>query len=133
MFRPLSRASTRVICAGAVGAEVEVDADILVANLRHRLARAIDHHKRNQELVGDAVVVALLDARHGVGIRAALGLAVDHRVEGLALALPALVAVHGVVAAVDAGHLAHAVLAHLLLELRNVARAGGRAACRGRP
>ena len=91
----------------------------------HGLACRVGHDKGNQELVGDAAVVALLDARHGVGIGAALGLAVDHGVEGLALALPALVAVHGVVAAVDAGHLAHAVLAHLLLELRNVARAGG--------
>ena len=89
-----------------------------------RLARGIDNDEGNQELVGDAVVVALLDARHGVGVRAALGLAVDHGVEGLALALPALVAVHGVVAAVDGGHLAHAVLAHLLFELRDIAGAG---------
>ncbi len=109
----------------AVGAEVEVDADILVANLADRLACGIDHHERNEELVGDAVVVVLLDARDRIGIRAAFGLAGDHGVECLALALPALVAIHGVVAAVDAGNLAHAVLAHLLLELGDVASAGG--------
>ena len=50
-------------------------------------------------------------------MRAALGLARDHRVEGLALALPALVAVHGVIAAVDRSDLGHAVFAHFLLEL----------------
>ena len=110
--------------AGAIRSEVEVDANIFVANLRHRLARAINHHERNDELIGNAVVVALVHARHGVWICAALGLAGDHRVKGLALAFPALVAVHGKVAAVHAGHLSHAILAHLLLKLRNIFRAG---------
>ena len=41
----------------------------------------------------------------------------DHGAIGLLDALPAIVAVHRVVAAADAGDLAHAVLAHLLLEL----------------
>ncbi len=108
----------------AVGAEVEVDADILVANLPDRLACGVDHDKGNEELIGHAVVVALLDARHRIGIRAALGLAVHHGVKCLALAFPALVAIHRVVAAVDGGHFAHAVLAHLLLELGDIPRAG---------
>ena len=109
--------------AGTVRSEVEVDANVFVANLRHRLARAINHHKGDNEFVGHAVVVTLIHARHGVWICAALGLAGDHRVKSLALAFPALVAVHGKVAAVHAGHFSHAILAHLLLKLRNIFRA----------
>src|ERR1035438_9188350 len=81
--------------AGAVGTEVEVDANIFVANLRDRLARGIHNHERNNELVGDAVVVALGHARNRIRVRAALRLARDHGVECLALALPPFVAVHG--------------------------------------
>ncbi len=111
--------------AGAVGAEVEVDADVFIADLADGLACGVDDDEGNEELVGDAVVVVLLDAGDGVGVGAAFGFAVDHGVEGLELALPALVAVHGVVAAVDGGDFADAVLAHLLFELGDVARAGG--------
>ena len=57
---------------------------------------------------------------------AGLAVAEDHRVERLLLALPLLVAVHGVVAPADGRNLAHVVLAHLLLQLLDVARAIGR-------
>src|SRR5205814_6501071 len=110
--------------AGAVGAVVEVDAHIFVANLADGLAGVIDDHERNKELVGDAVVVVFLDARHSIGIGAALGLAGHHGVECLAFALPALVSIHGVVTAVDTRDLAHAEFAHFLFELGNVVGAG---------
>ena len=77
------------------------------------------------ELVGDAVVVELFDACDGVGVGAAFGVAGDHGVEGLALLLPAAVAVHGVVAAADGGDVAGADFAECLLELLEVAEAAG--------
>ena len=73
----------------AIGAEVEVDADIAVANVADGLAALVGHHERNDELVGDAAVVGVLHALHRIGVAAALGVAVDHRVEGFLLALPA--------------------------------------------
>ena len=84
----------------------------------------VRHDKRHDELVGRAVVVRLLDARDCVFIGAALGLALDHRVESLFLPFPAAVAIHGVVAAGNAGQLA-AVLAHLLLQRGDIAGAAG--------
>src|SRR6266700_4990624 len=101
---------------GAVGAEVEVEAYVFIADRSDRLAGSVDHNEGNEELVGDAVVVVFLNARDWIEVGATLGLAGDHGVEGLALALPALVAVHGVVAAIDGGDFAHSVLAHLLLK-----------------
>jgi hypothetical protein len=53
--------------AGAVGAEVEVDADVFIANLADGLACGVDDDEGDEELVGDAVVVVLLDAGDGVG------------------------------------------------------------------
>ena len=46
---------------GAIGAEVEVDADIFIANLADGLAGDVDDDEGNEELVGDVVVVVLLD------------------------------------------------------------------------
>ncbi len=119
--------------AGAVGAEVEVDADIFVANLSDGLAGAVDDDERNEELVGDAVVVVLLDARDGIGIGAAFGFAVDHRVEGFALALPALVAIHRVVAAVDAWRLCPRRTRASSARAWRCSRRRSRVRCRGRP
>jgi hypothetical protein len=45
---------------------------------------------------------------------------VHHRAVSFFDALPAIIAVHGVIAAADAGNLADAVFAHLLLELSHV-------------
>ena len=112
--------------AGAVGAEVEIDADVAVANSADGLAAAVGDDEWNDELVGDAAVVGLLHALHRIGVAAAFGVAEDHRVESLLFAVPLLVAVHGVVAAADGGDFADAVLAHLLLELLDVAGAIGR-------
>ena len=53
---------------GAVGAEVEVDADVFVANLSDGLAGGVDDYEGNEEFVGDAVVVVLLDAGDGIGV-----------------------------------------------------------------
>ena len=109
----------------AVGAVVEVDDDVFVADDTDGLAFRVDAGEWRDELVGDFVVVEFADAGDGVVVAAAGGLACDHGVEGLALLLPAEVAVHGEVAAVDAGECADADLAELLLELLNEAEAAG--------
>ena len=56
---------------------------------------------------------------------AAFGVGEDHGVVGLGDALPAAVAVHGVVAAADGGDLAAVVFAHLLLQLFEISGAVG--------
>ena len=106
---------------GAVGAVVEHDADIVVANDSVGMAMLICNHERHNKLVRDAVVVGLLHARDGIGVSSALGPAFDHGFEGKLFALPAAVAIHGVVAAGDGGDLADLVFAHLLFELREIA------------
>ena len=110
---------------GAVGAEVEIDADIAIANVAQRLAAIVGQDEGNDELVGHSPVVGVLHALPGVDAAPALGVAEHHRVECLFLAVPFLIAVHGIVAAADRGNLADAVLAHLLLQLFKVAGAVG--------
>ena len=61
----------------------------------------------------------------GDGIRVLDALAVDHRVVGALKTVPALVAVHGVVAAHDGRDLADAELGALFLRLGDEVRAGG--------
>ncbi len=108
-----------------VSAEIEVDTDVAVANIGHRLVAFVDDNKWQDEFVGDAAVVRFLHALHRIQGVGGLALAVNHGVECLLFALPAAVAVHGVVAAADCGDLADAVFAHLLLQLLDVAGAVG--------
>ena len=124
-FRPLLRAKRARDLANAVGAEVEADARIFVANGGQRLPVAVGADKRNHEFVGDSLVVRIFHSLHGIGTLAAFRVGKHHRVVGLGDALPAPVAIHGVVAAVDGGDLAAVVLAHLLLQLFEVSCAVG--------
>ena len=111
--------------AHTIGAKVETDARIVVADLSQRLAARIRANERQNELVGHAFVVGIFHAQHSVRVRSALGFALDHRAVGLGDSLPAAVAVHGVITAVDGRDLARVVLAHLLLQLFEIASAIG--------
>ena len=86
---------------------------------------AVGANEWNHEFVGHALVVRLFHPLHRVGVLAAFRIGEHHRVVGLGDALPAPVAVHGVVAAIDRGDLAAVVLAHLLLQLFEISRAVG--------
>ena len=86
----------------AVGAKVEADAGVVIANSRQRLAAIVGTDKGHDEFVGHVLVVRSLNAMHGIHILAAFAVPKDHGVVSLGDALPAPVAVHGIVAAVDA-------------------------------
>ena len=83
---------------GAVVAEVDEDDHIalLYAAVHRSVVDRLD------ELVGDTLVIALLHGLHHIG--GLLAGAVDNEVVALLHTLPALVAVHGVEAAHDAGN-----------------------------
>ncbi len=106
--------------AGAVGAEIEEDHGVVVAD---HAARDGWFSRRgfggdyggDDEFVGDAFFVAGADGGDGIG-EFRVGFAVDHGAIGFFDAVPAIVAVHGVVAADDGGDLADAVFAHFLFE-----------------
>ncbi len=121
----VSRQSARDL-ADAIGAEVEADAGVIIANRCQRLAIPIRAHERNDKLVGDIFVVGILHSLHRVCALAALRIGENHGVIGLRNALPAPVTIHGVVAAVNGCDLPAAVLAHLLLQLLQITRAVGR-------
>ena len=101
-----------------VGAVVEEDDAVVVADG----ALAVADH-RLHEFVGDAVGVGLGHRVHGVGVVDAL--AVDHGVIGHLHALPALVAIHGVIAAHHRGDPAHADLGAFVPQLRHEVLAAG--------
>ena len=103
---------------GAVGAVVEEDDAVVVADG----ALAVAHH-RLHELIGDVGGVALCHGVHGIGV--VVSLAVHHGVVGHLHPLPALVTVHGVVAAHDRGDLAHAQLRTLVRQRLDEALAAG--------
>ncbi len=85
--------------ADAVGAEIEAQHGVAVLDA----AIAADH-RRHDELVVDAVGIGIRDGRLYIGKARTLGL--DDGVIGLGNAFPALVAVHGIIAA-DHGHDRH--------------------------
>ena len=62
--------------ADAVGAVVEVDDDVVIADGADGVALRVDAGEGRDELVGDAVVVELFDAGQGIGIASALGVPV---------------------------------------------------------
>src|SRR5208282_2100537 len=68
----------------------------------------------------------LFHTLHRIDVATALGFALDHRAVGLGDALPAPVAVHGVVTAIDGRDFAGVIFAHLLLQLIEIAGAVGR-------
>ena len=103
---------------GPVGAEVVEDDAVALANGLGALDNR-GHHK----LVGDFLVVGVL---HGAqGALGLLALAVDHGGIGLLHTLPAVVPVHGVVAAHDGGNLAHADFLQLVHQFLDVVLAAG--------
>ena len=81
-----------------VGAEVEAQQRVAVLH-----AGIVADGGGDDEFVGDLLAVGLIDDRGGVG--EARSLAFRHRQVGLLHPVPALVAVHGVVAAIDGGDL----------------------------
>ena len=80
--------------AHAVGPEVEAKHAVAVAN-----AAVIADHRRHHELVAEIVAIGIRDHRVGIGEARPFGL--HDGAIGLDHALPALVAIHGVVAAAD--------------------------------
>src|SRR5690348_716324 len=92
--------------ARAVGAEIEVDAGILVANGGQRFTAIIGHDERNDKLVCHTSVVRLLHALHRVNGAASLAVALHHGIKRLLLAFPAAITVHGVITAFDGCDLA---------------------------
>ena len=111
--------------ANPVRAEVEADARVVISNGRQRLAAAVGADEGNHEFVGHSLVVGVFHSLHRIGALAAFRVGENHRVIGLGNALPAPVAIHGVVASVHGGDLAAVVFAHLLLQLFQVSRAIG--------
>ena len=104
---------------GPVGPEVEEDHAVVVGHAPIRV-----HHHRLHELIGDAPGIGLPHGGHRVGVGVG-AFAVDHGVVGGLQPVPALVTVHGVVAADHRGDLAHADGAALLHGLGHEVRAGG--------
>ena len=107
---------------GAVGAEVEEDDGVVIADRSNRLSASrharplIYHNDRLDELIGHAAVIAC--AHRGNRIHHPLrGISVNHRTIGALDALPAVIAIHGVVAARDAGDRAHVVFGKRVLQL----------------
>ena len=69
--------------ADAVGAVVEVDDDVFVADEADGSALRASAGEGRNELVGGAGAVEVLDSLSRVGVDAAFGVAGDHGVEGL--------------------------------------------------
>src|SRR5205085_4402524 len=80
------------------------------------------YDKWNNELIGHPAIVGFLNSLHRIGVASAFALAFHHGSESFGLALPAAVAIHGVIAPADAGHFA-AIFAHRLLQLLHVSGA----------
>src|SRR5207249_10862975 len=107
----------------SIRSEIEANSSIFVANRGYRLVTIVSTHKRHNELIGHAAVVRILHSLNWISVLASLALPENHAIESHGNALPAPVAIHRVVAAVEAGNLAAAVFAHLLLKLLQIAGA----------
>src|SRR5205814_9194516 len=97
--------------ANAVGSEVETDAGVFVANGAQSLTFCIGADKRHDELIGHAFVVRLFHSLDRVGVLAGFTIAENHGIVCLGNALPAAIAIHGVIASADGRDLACVVLA----------------------
>src|SRR5712691_508401 len=112
----------------AVGAKIVEDHRIVIPDQTDgqlcfsRGTGRAGNHDGFDELIGDAVFVAACDRLERVG-GLALRFAVNHRAIGLFDALPAVVAVHGIVAPDDRRNLPAAEFAKLLLQLTQKIRA----------
>src|SRR5205823_5087030 len=88
----------------AIGAEVETDAGVVVANCGYGLAALIADHEGNHEFIGNALIIGILDSLHWIGITAAFTAPFHHGGKSFLFTWPSAVAVHGVVAAIHAGN-----------------------------
>ena len=121
----------KVICSRQVTTSLRSDSAVAgecACNLAHPVGAEVEADDRvaRDELVGYVPVIEILLALHGVNVRPTFSLAVHHRVKRLRNALPAAVAIHGVVAPAHGGNLASVVFTHFLLELFEVSGAIGR-------
>src|SRR5208283_88936 len=92
--------------ADTVGAEVEADAGIVIANRRQRPAALVGADKGHNKLVRHPPIVGVFHALHWIGALAALSIAIDHGVVGLGNALPPPVTIHRIVSPVHGSNLA---------------------------
>src|SRR5260370_4333099 len=114
--------------AGAVGAEVEEDDGVIVANRSQRRGRgaaSLGDNDGLHEFVGDVLLVAAPEGGDRI-VRASFRFAVDDGAIGEFDALPAIVAVHGVIAADQGGNLPDAEFTTFLLELAHEIAAAAR-------
>ena len=108
--------------ARAVGAEIEENHGVVIANRSNRRGRrcgARCNHDRIDEFIGDATFVAAADGLDRIG-GFHRGIAVNHGAIGALDALPAVVAIHRVVAAGERCDAPAANLADFLLQLLDV-------------
>ena len=85
--------------ANAIGAKVEADTRVVVANRRQRLALVVGADKRHNELIGYTLVVRIFYSLHRIDKARSTAVAGYHHVESFGHTIPALIAIHGVVAA----------------------------------
>src|SRR5438094_8650093 len=85
----------------------------------------IGAHKRHDELICNTFVVGFFHSLNGIGVLASFAVAINHRIESLGYALPATVAVHGIVTSIHGSDLSRVVLTHFLLELLQIPSAAG--------
>src|SRR5207244_10922130 len=99
---------------------------VFVANRGQGLATVVHAYKGNDEFISHSLVIRFLRALNRVHVLGGFAIAMDHGIEGFRDALPAPVAVHGVVPAIDGRDFAGVVLAHLLLKLLEIPGSGRR-------
>src|SRR5947208_15764007 len=68
--------------AGAVGAEVEIDATVFISNARDGLAAIVDAHERHYEFIGHTVVVRSFHRLRRIDGGATFAFSFDHCSEG---------------------------------------------------
>ncbi len=107
--------------AGTISAEIEEDDGVVVPDQAARGGRFsrggfCGDDRGYDEFVSDALLITGPNCRNWIA-EFCFRIAVHHRAIRFLDALPAIVAIHGVVTADNACNLSHAVLAHLLLEL----------------
>src|SRR5581483_5413713 len=115
----LARKTARDL-AGAVGAEIKIDYRIVISYRCQSRAAIVHTGEGNDEFVRHVAVVGIFHALRWINVLATFSLACDHCIKGLQLAVPFLVAIHGVVAPVHSGNFSYAKLAHLLLQLLDI-------------
>ena len=99
--------------AGPVGAEIEEDYTIVGLDGRDRIPIFRDDG-RNDKFIHDASFIGCSDCSNGIG--GLIAFTHDHRTVGFFDTIPAIVAIHGIVAAHDRGNLADSDLLELCFQ-----------------